>query len=479
MNLRRRQLLQALGLGALSSVGLPTLARGDNSPSPLRIVFFVTPHGLVPKGWQAGPEVSPTSSKVESVPLAGLRSEEFKTSLRPLHPFRDRLLILDGLARTSALHDIAIIAKTGGDLNNHQIGMAHVLTGARALQRSGSPAIGGARSIDQELGARTYAPGRFASRVYGFDYGPNGPLLPFSFLGAGQAAPKVASPATALADLLGYRRETPNGTELSRESRIAQLRPQVLDAVGREYAALAPRLGAEGQKKLLEHAALVRELQNSLGAGPSAKCDLSFAETGHVATQFMRLTKLALACDLTRVVTFVAPVVEPAELGFSSTESTHALAHQSVEGATSCGTRFSADAEQTLIALNTWYANQFATLLRELDGVAEGTGTLLDHTLVVWTSELATPTHEHHRTCTVVAGGGNGFFNMGQYVRYPGTFENPLADMPRLGPGHNRLLVSLLQAFGQPDTSFGLTEAFGHAGARISLTGALTELHRG
>jgi hypothetical protein len=46
-----------------------------------------------------------------------------------------------------------------------------------------------------------------------------------------------------------------------------------------------------------------------------------------------------------------------------------------------------------------------------------------------------------------------------------------------MGPGHNRLFVSLMKAMGQPDTSFGQTEVTGADGRAIPLTGALTELH--
>ena len=44
---------------------------------------------------------------------------------------------------------IADVMQAGtGDLNNHQIGVADVLTGGRALQRSGTYCTGGARTLD-------------------------------------------------------------------------------------------------------------------------------------------------------------------------------------------------------------------------------------------------------------------------------------------------------------------------------------------
>ena len=53
MRLKRRQLLQALGLGALSSVirGEP-VARAGGPTFPSRIVFYVQPHGHIPNAWK-------------------------------------------------------------------------------------------------------------------------------------------------------------------------------------------------------------------------------------------------------------------------------------------------------------------------------------------------------------------------------------------------------------------------------------------
>jgi hypothetical protein len=481
MNFRRRQLLQALGLGALGTVGLPGLARADGAPSPQRVVFYVTPHGFVPKAWKLQIPGSSVNQFAERS-LLTLRADELTPLLRPMHAFRDRMLVVEGLARISALQDIADIVKRGaGDLNNHSIGVAHALSGVPALQRDGSPCIGGGRSIDQEIGVRLRGAGRLDSRVYGFDYAPNGITIPFSMTASGQPSPKVSDPQIALADLLGYYRPPQGGGPVTREARIAQQKSRVLDAVAKDYAAAAPRLQARGDNasgaRLLEHGALVRQLQSSLGAGPSARCDLSLDATGHAFTQLTRLTKLALACDLTRVVTLVAPVLRPSDLGYAAAADMHGFAHESVDGATSCGTTFNPTAERCFIDLHTWHATQFAGLLRELDGVAEGDGTLLDHTLVVWLSELATPTHEHHGSGVVLAGASK-FFKMGRYVRYPATTQNPIATLPDVGPGHNRLLVSILQSLGQADTTFGMSGALTSAGQPISLRGPLTELHR-
>jgi hypothetical protein len=131
-----------------------------------------------------------------------------------------------------------------------------------------------------------------------------------------------------------------------------------------------------------------------------------------------------------------------------------------------------------MIDLDAWHAGHFAYLLEQLDSVVEGSGTLLDHTVVVWVTELATPTHQHHDVCTLLAGGCNDFFKTGRYLRYPRNLPNPLPNQPLTGPAHNRLHVSLMQAMGQSDTAFGMTDALGADGSALSFRGPLTEIHR-
>jgi len=485
MRFDRRQLLKALGLGALSTavhVARPSRLRADAAPAPKRVVFFVTPHGLVPKSWMMAIPNGPTD-RFAQLPLADLAAAEFSEVLRPLHPFRDRLLPIEGLSHTSVLADLAdLIRANTGDRNNHSVAVAHLLTGTTALQRAGTPCSGGARSIDQELAVRTGAPGRFGSRVYGFDYIPNATVAPFAFLGPGQAAPAVADPRTAFNDLLSYVPgvpATPGSSDgpTAREAQVLAMRPSVLDNVAREYELLAPRLGAEGRQKLSDHRDLVRQLETSLSVG-GASCNPTFDGSGHVVTQFMRLIRLGISCDLTRVFTFVAPVPQCPEVGpYPANATIHGYAHQSIAGATSCGTTYDPVAERAMTDLGAWYAGHFAALLGGLDSVIENDGTALDHTLVVWMSELATPTHLHNDTFTLVAGASD-FFQLGRYVRFPRDQTNPLAGAPRTGPASNRFYVSLLQAMGQTDDSFGMASAQGADGSTLSLRGPLTELHR-
>lgn len=487
----RRRVLQALGLGALATVlpRAPRVRAADPGP-PSRIVFFIQPHAHVPRSWMMPIPDGPSQGLAERT-LLGLSADELSPTLRPLHAFRDRLLVVEGLSHMSVLADLTHVDKHGGDPNNHNIAVAGLLTGVNALQRPDVPCTGGGRSIDQELARRSAVPGRFASRVYGEGYVPNAEVAPFSFLDAGLPTPVVGDPATAFADLMGLAGAPSSAGTPTRADKLQAMRGSVLDAVAAEYEALAPRLGAVERHKLEAHRALVRDLELSLATSAKATCALSFDGTGGSVRSFGRLIRMALACDLTRVITYVAPVPDCPAFGYPAEAHVHATyAHAAVPGLGSCGQTYSPTAEQAMNSLSVWYANHFAALLRELDSVSEGSGTLLDHTTVVWISELGSPAHQHDEVFTLLAGGGNGFFRSGRYVRYPRTLTNPrkvamapgqptaqVAGAP-LGPAHSRLFVSLLEAMGQSDPWFGQESVLGHDGSTLSMRGALRELHR-
>ncbi len=463
------------GLASLLPGSRRVLRAAEPAAPPTRVVFFVTAHGHTPTSWNM-PIPGSSTSEVAERALTPLAVDEMSAILQPLHPFRDRLLVVEGLANTVNLANLADATASGGDNNNHSLAVAGLLTANRVRQTPGSPCTGGARSIDQELATRLTAPGRFGSRVYGYDYTPNLTVAPFSFLGPAQASPKVASPAVAYQDLLGNYVPPPTGETPTRAQVINSLRPSVLDTVGREYEFLAPRLDNAGRERLESHRALVRDLESSLGAGPSAVCDTTFDASGHEVEQFMRLVRMAFACDLTRVVTFVAPVPQTTEIGYPADATVHRYEHQSIVGGSTCGAMYDPTAEQAIVDLGVWYANHFAYLLEQLDSVIEGSGTMLDNTIVVWLTELATGTHHHEDTFAVIAGGGNTGLRTGRYVRYPRTTVNPMPNFPLIGPPTNRLLVSVLRAMGYPDDSFGLTSVADSAGGSISLTGRLDEL---
>ena len=477
MILDRRRFLRAMGLSALAGAAAPAalsstrVSAGDEPPAK-RVIFFCTGHAHVWNGWHVPLPGLPTDRTVERS-LLGMTRDELSPVLRPFHAMRDRVLPIEGIAHTTVLGDLAGLAgRTGVDPNHHNLAMAHLLTGQIARQRGpGTLCIGGGRSIDQEIGSRLSAPGRFDACVWGANH-----WMPYSFLEAGVAAPRVEDAERAYADLLGLYVPPATGATPTRAELLRGLRGSVLDTVAREHELVRARLGTEGARKLEQHRDLVRDLERSLGISVPTRCDPVFEPVGHVIDRYSRLATLALSCDLTRVVTIVPPILEPTDFGYPASSDVHGrFAHSSVDDGSE---PFDPVSEQAMIDYGLFYSQRFLALLEMLDSVPEGSGTLLDNTTVVWLTELGSPTHQHIDACTLIAGGTD-FFRTGRYVRYARSTRAAIdwAGRPLShGPSISQLYTTLLRSFGWEE-DFGLTEVTRRDGSTIDLRGALPELH--
>jgi hypothetical protein len=486
MSLDRRKFLQALGIGgaALSLPGVlgPASRASAQVAAPRRVLFFVTPHGTVWNSWSMA--VPGLGAGTSSAPIAALPDGNWSRILAPLRAHRAKLTIVEGLARTGALeyeraHDSAGAAY---DLNRHHFGRAELMTCVDPLQRAGTTCIGGGRSIDQVIGEATGGSGRWSSRVYGSSHGH-----PYSFVAPGEESARVETPRQAFDDLVGRSlptasASTPTAPADTRAAAIRRARGSILDFAAREHAAVAARLGALDREKLERHAQLIRDLETSFAGIPEGSpehtlsCDPSWSELGHAMDQFARVTTLALACDTTRVATIVTPDLGPGEIGLPSATDIHQdYAHSSIRESASA---FTLEAERGMVEYNLFYANRFAYLLDQLDSVSEGDGTLLDHTAVVWISELGTGTHDLHDLPVVIAGGAGGALRTGQYVRYARDtrIRAGWGFEVDVGPSHARLYGTLMRAMGMSTDRFGLGSVTASDGRTVSLTGALPEL---
>lgn len=479
MKFDRRRFLTALGVGA-GSLYLPSLAwRAGRSaaqpPSPpKRLAFFITPHGMVPPSWHMRDPAALASD--HEFDLRGLAESEFSSIFQPLHSLRQKLLILDNLTMATSIAESGRVRSgIGHDGNEHHLGQAHLLTSTWSVQRSGSTAIGGGRSLDQEIAAAVAVPGRIASRVYGANH-----QHPYSFVAPNEPSPRESNPTNAFRDLMGLLPSGPSAPAAStRADRLRAARGSVLDLAAGEYEGMSRRLAGGDRDKLERHRQLVRDLEVSFGGstpGGGIACDPSLTLSGDTVSQFAQLTALAFSCDITRVVTFVSPQLSNAQFGAPGHLNMHQdIAHNSTEDAAG----YSPEMAGHMASYYRAYAAQFARFCEVLDSVPEGDGTLLDHTAVVWCTELSTGTHWRDRLPRVVAGGAGGYFRTGRYVYYATTNLTPFSwgRAGQVGPAESHLHVSLMHAMGMTERdSFGLAEVPDAEGATISLRGPLPRL---
>jgi len=115
------------------------------------------------------------------------------------------------------------------------------------------------------------------------------------------------------------------------------------------------------------------------------------------------------------------------------------------------------DAQDQLTRINKWFCTQLAYLVKRLAETREpgAEGTLLDHTLVIWTNELGKGNSHTLNDIPFVLVGGGLDFRMGRSLKLKGV-------------PHNRLLLALAHGFGHRLERFGNPDL--SAGGPLSLT---------
>ncbi|HMV69394.1 MAG TPA: DUF1552 domain-containing protein, partial [Myxococcota bacterium] len=217
-----------------------------------------------------------------------------------------------------------------------------------------------------------------------------------------------------------------------------RLGQSVLDAVIADADALSARLGGPDRARLDEHLTAVRELERRLWLPPAdpGACGATPPDPGADPTAqveaMMEVIALALACDRSRVVSHMISMGESYRaLAFLG----HPIAHHSASHVDPVAHE----------AVATWSVERFAWLVARLGRQVDPDGvSLLDRTLLMYTSDMSVGLQHDHRDLPVLlAGRGLAGVPLGEHVVLPeGT---PLHD----------LLLAILQGYGAPVTAFG------------------------
>ena len=443
----RRRFLQATGLAA-GSLFLPsTTARADTvSRPPQRLVLFYTQHGTVYDRWRmlAGHDASTRFEYDLSVASEG----DFSDALRPLHPWRRKLAVVDGLALVSAELDTS--------------GLRHIAGKATSLTGAGSEPVAGfelatAPSIDQRIADAIAR----ADRLRTLEIGIGRPDVSVNYSGDRNVLPWELDPRATFQRLFG----------LAGEVDSVGVSASVLDLVSERYDSLARRSGAADRDRLNTHRDLVRDLETRVRGLSQVTCEAPepptfTADYGTDFTTHVGLLSAALSCDLVRVATFHMGELPGARVDASFRGDVHEYAHDIYQ---------SQDAEELMVNYTRQHAREFAELLEALDSVPEGDGTLLDSTTVVWCGELADGNHGFERWPIVVAGGRG--FRLGRYFHWPST--TPFAGLAfdgrldAMALPHQKFLTTLGRSFGLDIDAMPIRELSGIGGARIDCTGLL------
>lgn len=443
-NPNRRHFLSAALAGGVASHLLPfipsAVRAAGASPKRLLVVFH-------PMGWL----------ETSFFPTLAANKVDFELgeSCKPMAAHKNKLIFMDGLENRGGIWTYGFV--NGKQLDNeHGLGMSAAFTGSRK-DSSGTFAMG--PSIDQAVADHLYAatPTKFRSIALGVNAGsPSGHSS--TFFSKSETPVNPQNSAKAAFDT--FFKDVPTGAGGGAPSadlvaRARKQRQSVIDMVRAELNSLCGNAGQAEKEKCEAHLAALRQQENALAqltvpvAASCTKPQSPVASSDLVANMHaqMDIVAAAFTCDLARVATIqmggADGGVDPP--GFEHHNTTHAV------GDSNGAAGPVANHKQ----IDLFFANRYAYLLKKLDSVQEADGTLLDNTLILFGSDTtsgmspgAAGAHQATRFPFWMAGGGNFAFKMGRALQY----TTPVA---KKWVPHNRMLVSIAQAFGLGVDKFG------------------------
>lgn len=425
--LSRREFLRHFGVSAAALpflAGLPSLTGAPMPQKRQRLIIMFSPNGTLPN---------------EFWPDAAAAEFALKPILQPLEAFKDRTLVLNGVCN-----------KIRGDGDNHMRGMSCLLTANELLPGNirgggGTPAgWASSLSIDQEiknfLQSRPETRTRFGSLEFGVAVPDRAdPWTRMSYTGANQPVAPIDNPYQMIGKLYGRMKD--------RDSLMS-----VLDDVSADLGKVSSKLSARDKALLDQHLTLVRSLEQELKRGESdtklahpmpeldPSVELVNDNTPQISRMQINLLVNSLANDMTRIATlqYMRSVGQAQMRWLGIQEGHHSLSHEPDTNP---------DSYAKLQKINTWFCGELAYLAKRLSETPEptGDGSMLDHTLIVWTNELGKGnSHTLDNIPCVMVGGA------------PGVKTGRALQLDKVA--HNRLWLTVAHTMGHHLDKFGKAE---------------------
>src|SRR5690606_25048472 len=233
-------------------------------------------------------------------------------------------------------------------------------------------------------------------------------------------------------------------TAAQREAILLQT-ASLLDLVNDSAASVRRQLGAADRARVDEYLSSVREVERrvqimsdqdfSTMALPDAPAGVPASFDEHIKVMF-DLTALAYQAGLTRVVSMMM-AAELSMLTYNQggiSEAFHPLSHH----------QNTPDKLARLAVVQTYHSEIFARFVERLKNTPDGDGSLLDHSILLYGSNMADSNlHNADPLPAVVFGHGYGRIKGGQHLAYK-------QDTP-----HANLILTLLERAGVPRESIG------------------------
>jgi len=422
-HLSRRTLLRGLGV----SVSLPlldamipaqtALAETAAKPAP-RMGFVYFPHGAIMKSWTP----QQTGADYTASPI-----------LKPLDPFRSHMTIVTGLRN-----------KGGESSDPHGIMAGTWLSCFGVKGREGDKGVTADQMAARHFGQGTPLPsmeltGEGGNATCGQGNTGCGFGSTVAFRTPTQPLPMEDNPRKVFYQLFGQ------GDTNAERREILQETGSILDYVRGESARLQRRVGATDRARVSDYLDSIREVEGRiqrLATSDSAKMDLPNApqgvpdEFGQHLDLLFDMIALSWQSNMTRVASFMMAkeVSMRTYPNLSITEAFHPLSHHQND----------ADKIERLVRIQNWHTQVFAKFIKKLSTTQDGDGSLLDHSIILYGSNMSnSDLHNNDPLPNVVMGKGYGRIKGGQHIKYA-------QDTP-----HANLLLTLLQRAGLPYEELG------------------------
>lgn len=438
----RRTFLEALGVGgALLPLAGTDAVQAAPAGVPRRVLFIGWTNGYIMDDWR---------------PKGGLTDFTFGQTLQPLTPWRDRLIVIDGVGQKVHYEADAKGLGWGKDqwYGGHD-GFPGVLTGVPCSKYADNLEWSGADSLDQfiatEQARSVTLP--FPSLVVG-PFSSGGYYGTMSYKGASPGITPEKDPFNLFKKLF-QGRSLPAG----QIDRTLLARKSILDYLDKEVTAFGTRLGGDDRLRIQAHLESIRAVEKQLsGAAPAGGGSCAAPDPGaafDVSNNIANFPKsLQLLSDLV-VTGFKCDLNRVANMSFTNAGGDNLVLSWLGADFTGPGDEYptrqyhdithnqgkSAAHRARKIRCEQWFYEQVAYVVKQLDSTKEGTGTMLSNTLVVVTNSMGS-NHDSHLQPFVLIGNAAGYFATGKYLKVQNE-------------AHNRVMVAIANAMGVDGTKFG------------------------
>jgi hypothetical protein len=421
-HLTRRTMLRGAGAAfalPLLDAMIPAstaLAQTAATPTP-HLGFIYFPHGAVMNRW---------------TPTGEGKIIEFGASLKPLDKYKSMTTVFSNIDNQAAVGPVHALAP-GTWLSCVHPAISQAPNAGTTADQIAAQHIGQDTPLPSlEVATDNRGGGGFCDRDYGCSYAAT-----ISFRTPTTPLPVEIDPRKLFTRLFGQ------GDNAAERARLSKQFGSLLDMVGEETAELQRVLGPADKAMLSDYLESVREIERRIQkmeardlskvAIPDAPGTVSLPLDMHINLLF-DLVALAYQANMTRVFSFMmaAEVSGQTYTNIGVPDAFHPLSHHNNEQGKM----------DRLVKIQNYHTQVFAKFLDKLAKMPDGDGTMLDHSLFLYGSNMSNSNaHNHYPLPTSIVGGWK-TVKGGQHLVLPE--HTPLANvlltmLDRAGIGQDKL----------------------------------------